>query len=965
MCCFFIKIICCSQAALLLFPAMHITNNFKAGRCVLVLFVTLLFLCNTGYSQDSASLRSQATSVLLQRTKDLIKDDNPSVLLPYLEEILVRLQGLNDKDARETRAFCLYQSGACLVELERYDEAIESFQNFLDQFPDDSKAPMAALKIAEIYASTGKWSDAEKYANGLMTDANLDPERQLFAWQLLGEALYRQEKYDEALEALQKSFELAKKPRDRNSAAIMLVSCFAKQEDVENVTKFLAYCDDSIRPNAELNVALIEAGDVLLASEDYPNALILYREVLNGQERMDLYEKQNRKFEERLSEQYAARVGTSKSAFKADQERYRNQLEKNKKAMEEIRTKKGYDDELEMRIGQCYAGMGRTWPAVTLFRRFYTEFPDHDLADDARFQTFVAFLNDELWDEAIQEGAAYLTQYPDGKYPAEVAYNMMQVHMQNGEFEPAKKIGLNAREVLPGDSEYMDDISYLLGYCYFQDVEYEGSLKSFKEVYEKWPEGPHRASAHYWMAMSQLFLGKFDDAIQTFTDVLEGEGDVPQQMLEDASYRLGIALYGAERYEDSEVIFRRFLQNYPGSSLESEALSMVGDLRGAEGELDEALDFYEKAVKAAKTMEQINYATFQIAKTYELDQRYQDIVDLMEDYLAKHGDQGNFSSAGFWMGKAYKAMGQRDMALKKYIDTVVRFGNKPDNIDIDEILQELINENSNAMAGGWTDDESVMNSLKSARRDAKAEKKKALVLRLETLFANVTDGAERQKHVDAILAGAVEDAGPLTLALMASEAAAKGDDEKVHRIYAHAMAVFGDTYILVNIMNVELETLLKEGKYKEVEQLAGEIADRFGYPAEVGLTWKLKADAYRLRKKYDLAIKTYEELSGNREWRGPLTPQALYWIGMCKLELGEVEEAFAFFQRVYVMYEGYSDLAAKAYEASIRCLERLGGRTDEIIATYEEMVSKEDIASTPEGIRAREQLAKLRPGGAQ
>ena len=177
------------------------------------------------------------------------------------------------------------------------------------------------------------------------------------------------------------------------------------------------------------------------------------------------------------------------------------------------------------------------------------------------------------------------------------------------------------------------------------------------------------------------------------------------------------------------------------------------------------------------------------------------------------------------------------------------------------------------------------------------------------------------------------------------------------------MEAFGDTYILVNIMNVEMQALLAEGGYNRVVQLSEKIADRFGYAAEVGLTWKLKADAYRLSKKYDLGIKTYEELCGNREWRGPLTPQGLYWIGTCKLELGEVEEAFSYFERVYVMYEGYAEWAAKAYEASVRCLERRGRPKDEIIATYEDMLSKEDIASTPEGVRARKRLSELRPGG--
>lgn len=925
----------------------------------------LLFCGGSVFSQDGGSLRGMATSVLLARTKDLLKEENPALLLSHLEEIMVRLTGNDEKDARETRAFSMYQIGACLVQLERYEDAVEAFQDFLSEFPEDSQAPMAALKIAEIYASTGKWAEAENYAKDLMNSPRLDPARQLFAWQLLGEALYRQEKYEEALEPLRKSFELAEKPQDRNSASIMLVSCFAKQEDVENALRFLDYCDDSIRNNAELNVALIEAGDVLLGSEDYPNALVLYREVLNGKERLDLYEKQNREFEELLSEEYVRRVGTSRSAFDLDQERFRNQFELNKKAMEEIRTKKGYDDELEMRIGQCYAGMKRTWPAVTVFRRFYTEFSDHDLADDARFQAFLAFLNAEYWDEAVAEGEAYLTRYPGGKYPAEVSLNMMQVHMQNGEFQPAKDVGMNALNILPGDNEYIDDINYLLGYCYFQEIEYEDALKCFTDVFEKWPEGQFHFQAQYWVAMSRLFLGRFDAAIEAFTAYLENEDNPSPRFIEDASYRLGIALYGAARYEDSEMIFRRFLKNYPNSSLVSEAYSMVGDLRGAEGELDEALDFYSNAVKSAKTIVQIDYATFQTAKTYELLERYQDIVDLMEKYLTAHGDQGNFSSAGFWMGKAYKAMGQREMALKKYIDTIVSFGDKPENTAIDEILQELVSENQDRMVGGWADDESVMGSLKTALRDAKEKNQETLVLRLETLFANITEGEDRQKHVDVILRGKVEDAGPMTLALMASEAAARGDNEKVHQIYAHSMSVFGDSAELVNIMNVELKALLDEGEYKKVEDLAENITDRFGYAAEVGLTRKLKADAYRLSKKYDSAVETYKELFAIREWRGPLTPQSLYWIGVCKFEQGDTKEAFAFFQRVYVMYEGHAEWAAKAYESSVRCLEKLGGRTDEIIATYEEMLSKEDIASTPEGIRARKRLADLRPGGAR
>ncbi|MDC7240915.1 MAG: tetratricopeptide repeat protein [Spirochaetales bacterium] len=330
--------------------------------------------------------------MLLARTKDLLKADNPAALIPYLEEILVRLKGMNDKDSRETRAFCMYQIGASKLQLEKYPEAIEALDAFLTEFPRDSNASMAALMVAEAYAMGKDWVGAEKYARSLMGET-MEPERRMSVVQLLAEALYSQEKWSEAVEPLREIFDTAEKEQDRNAAAIMLVTCYVKEQDFENFLKFLAYCDESVRQNAALNVSLIEAGDQKSKDEDYANALVLYRTVLKGKERLALYRRQNAKLEELLKEEYVTRVGTSKSSFTEQQDKYRKTLESNKKAIEQILKGPGYDAELEMRIGRCYTGMKRNVPALTLYRRFYTENPDHVMADDARFQSFAVLLD--------------------------------------------------------------------------------------------------------------------------------------------------------------------------------------------------------------------------------------------------------------------------------------------------------------------------------------------------------------------------------------------------------------------------------------------------------------------------------------------------------------------------------------------------------------------------------------------
>jgi hypothetical protein len=64
-----------------------------------------------------------------------------------------------------------------------------------------------------------------------------------------------------------------------------------------------------------------------------------------------------------------------------------------------------------------------------------------------------------------------------------------------------------------------------------------------------------------------------------------------------------------------------------------------------------------------------------------------------------------------------------------------------------------------------------------------------------------------------------------------------------------------------------------------------------------------------------------------------------------------------------VLYEDYTEWVAPAYAKSIECLSRLGGRTQDIINTYEEMLANKKVAATPEGRDAQIRLNKLKPAG--
>jgi len=914
------------------------------------------------FAQGETRVGGQATSVLLSQAREIMAGGSPDELLPYLQEILVRLEGNTADDARAARAFCMYQIAVSFMQLEKYEESVAAFEAFLAEYPDDSSAPTAALLVAETYLLQQNWASAEEASRRLLTDRKMtEPKQRLMVRQMLSEALYRQQKWQEATGPLLEVFNLADREAARSSAALMLSVCYAKTGNFDKLYEFLPYCGETVRMDAGLNMALIESGDDKSADGEYQEALNLYRMVFMRDELIVHYERQLKEIEEFLARPFVQRVGATRSAYDEAQRAKHIQRDRLNAQLKSVREGSDYGLDIALRMARCYVGLERNWVAYTLFNDIYTRAPQHELAEESLFLAFMLLLNmPQEMAAAEAEGLVYLERHPTKGYVDEVSLNLMQLMLMDERIDDAQAMGIRALKLKP-EHRFMDQVRYLLAIIDFQKQEYISARDSFKEIWTSWPKGLYAEASEYWVAMCQLFLGQFTAAVSAFEAYLENPAWPQKAFDEDASYRLGIAQYGAGNDEAAERTFRWFLEAYPVSVLRAEAFCMLGDLRGAEGELETALDFYKKGLAEASTIEQVNYAVFQTAKVYELQKDFLSIIRLMENYLAAQGEKGNFAGAGFWMGKAYKAMNQYSKAIFTYVDTVVRFGNVPENDNVDLILRELIKEYRSEQ--GQAEQAAFMDRLTEALRQAESRKEETLALRLRTLFAYTSEGAAREDRVAPILKTEnIEKAGALTLLLMAEEAFRREQFGLVHEIYTHFAAVFEESDILADIMNIKLHVMVREADYSGAVTLAEEITNRFGYRDQIGLTRKLKADALRLSGQLEEAIQTYNELFAVREWRGPLTPESLYWIGVCRDLQGRSEEAFAFFQRVYVLYEGYPEWAAKAYIGSVRSLEKLGRRED-MIRTLRELISSEGLAGTPETQEARIWLSRLVPAG--
>jgi len=903
----------------------------------------------------------ESTSVLLETSKELLKNEQLEDALPFLEEVLVRLEGDDEKKARQTLAFTLYQLAHCQMKLGEYVSGAKNFVWFADEFPDDPQQESARVLAAQCLTMVQQWPSVEEQVSLVLQNARLGDELKVPATQLLAESRYQQEKWNEAIKPLGALFRIAKKDTVRAGAAVMLVTCYVRLDDFGNLFKFLPHCDEAARHDVGLNVALLEAGDSHYNKGEYQKALLLYRLVMLKADLIVHYETRLRELKLAMKP-FVAGTSQTLSEYKELQLKQQQLFDRLLKQYNVIKDFQDYDMDVALRTAQCYNDLERNWPAHAIYKRIYAENPESSLADQARFSSFAVMLDEREWAFATAEGYDYIAKLPDGEFLDDVTLNLMQVHMQQEQFDLAYDIGKKGLELSP-EHKHIDQVKYLMGYIRFMRLDYDIASDLFAEILRRWPDSRYYESAEYWRAMSLLFLGEFSNAEGAFKGYMSNPKYAPRVYAEDASYRLGIAQYGAEKYQESEDSFRAFVDEYPESRMVSEAYAMLGDLRGAEGDMDVALDFYKIAQEKALNIAQVNYPVFQAADVLMRLKRYSDLITLMTDYQQKWGVGGDFANAVNWIGKAYKALDEYPRALNAYLETVDAFGNDADLGGIDLILREIIGDYNGEE---WAAYQSViMDHLDKHLKKAKDKGQRTLELQYQTVFAEITEGDERMVFVNSIVQPKnVPASGPGTLVLIAREGVKQQDYEIVHDATRRFMSTFEISNNMLYILLANLDALIGEESYEEALELSEQILLKFGYASKsVGYARKRRGDVFRFQGKHEEALEAYKEVLSIREWRGALTPEALYCSGVSNMKLGNLQDAFAYFQRIYVLYEDYTEFVAPAYAKSIECMEQLGGYEQDIVNTYREMLSNEAVVSTPEGIEAAKRLSELEPAG--
>ncbi len=970
---------------------------------------------------DDPRVRALTQEVRLKLAKLTAWRGDPVSAAGYLQQYTENLPLYKPREAYLLLAVNLYEAGAyepCISAATNalanpLPQALEEkkVQVNIDELSKEEMGGFTARQLKRIAKNVEK--EGGDLSEGLSEKAP-DPEEDYTTEELvllnitMAEAYTALEQWEASLAPYDYVIKHAADESQKGYAILQTVNALIALEKFDEVKTFVVQLyHTNARYDIRVNMALIKAASALYTAGEYDSSLMLYRMIIPREEMVAYQEiKMNEicretglpevtvtiitnelgKIDTLFGTKYADASITSKNAESSALELPPKPMSliKLEEAVGMVVSLPPYEDNVLYQIGKLYTTVGRPWEAVAALDIVASRDPASEMSQRAFAESLMVQVDPLKEYQRVETLAKqFLDTYIEGLGPRMVAYALTSCFHKQEHWAEIKSLLPTIEHFVFSDQtpirQYEGELYFMQAIADMMLFQYAQAETGFAKVLDDYSDFAQVENSTYWLAVSRLFLKKYAEALADFTAYSEKypQGDWQPS----AVFYSGVCLFGMDRNDEAQERFTQVIESWPEASIYSDACSMRGDLLAAKGGdlLDAAQADYEKAIATAKQPRQDTYAVFQMVAMFNLEKRFQEIVDVAQAYLDRRGEDADVAKAAYWIGKTKLAQGRTGEAVATYRDTIVKYGGNILQDGVDLIISELVNVSRRM-------DADSLKQLKESIQSAEAVAENGtLRLRLRVLLAKMDHSEiELGKALIKELPDLTQ-APPPVLAVICEASFAAGDYSRAEEILNLFQTRYEDSDFMRAAFKLRAIDLYQAGELEAAMAIVAEVQGRYGTEPDAVWAQLMKGQMELKQNRFDLARETFQEVLSVREWRGEPYAEATYDLGQVAEQEAEAwslgqfveqdpavirsaeevtekvatlrKEAFGWYQRCYVQYKGYSKgyWAAEAYLASARCLQKLGLENDRR-NTFRALLFDKYVNKLPQADVARREL---------
>ena len=915
--------------------------------------------------------------------------NDSSMAISYLTEYTQSLPCLQPREAWKLLALNLYEK-------EEYSTCVEAATYALtnpepkelpqskepvdyDDLSDDELGGLSARQLKRIEREEKKRKRTDRAEQILDEspdgEAPYTLEEQVMLHMTLAESNFTMNEWKECIDPYQFVVTNEVDEERRGYAILQLINSFIALERYDEAkNSILDLYETDARYNIRVNMALMSAAAALFNAGEYDSALILYRMVLPRDElivfQVDKMNSLRREaglpnveivFTTNEMNRVETTFGNKQDDFEVSMNEFNLGLPSKPEALLKLEESVGilaslppYENDVIFRCGLIFVQSKRPWEAVEALNYVYEQNPDNEIGQRA-FAEMMFVLVDPLeeYEQVEIQGREFLARYDTGLAPRQVAYAMTLAYQKQILWNEIKSLMPIIERFNESDNgsirRYECELYYMQAIADMVLLNYFEARAGFKRVLIDFPDSHQQENTRYWHAMSQIFLKEFQQAYEEFLsyETTYSSGN----WLPSAIFNSGVAQFGLEEYELATEIFTRVIDTFPDDIVYSDALGLRGDLYASDGALEEAETDYLEAIRSAHLTRQDSYAVFQLVSMYDLEDRHEEIVELLYAYLDRCGDEADVAKAAYWIGKTKIKQGLIPEAIAVYKDTILTYGNDIAQDGVDLIITETIKISKRLSD---LEREVLINELEIERYDTED---KTLELRLRVLIAKMTDQANELGHqlIEELLDFTV--APPPVLAVICDASLENKDFSRADELLNLFVTRYEASDFMRSALKLSAYGQYDQGDLDEALSIASEAQALYGTEADLDWSQLLKGMILIDQEAWEDAEKAYRAILTVREWRGAPYAEAMFQLGRISELTGKLSAAFGWYQRTYFQYRAHAKgyWAAEAYLASANVLGMMGLENDQR-NTYRSMLFDRYVNMLPQANVAREYL---------
>lgn len=961
------------------------------GRCLLIVYWTLrqsyfATMGRVGFiiltillgadlrAQDPANL---GTKRLQEVASELLEAGSFGQAVPFLAELDRRLRESDETAAIRAREPILFFLGLGRLQLADLFGADRALTDFIERYPNSPRLASARMYRGDAFYYRQEWNNAAALYATLVERGEvgtLAPDLQARFWEHYADCVFigrdwgRGETVFPAFQASVVGWadrSVAAEKRSKASSYVLQAAMAA--EDFERAMAELPAISEqtgTARYDLTLNLALMRGGDRLYEAQRFGEALYFYELVLRPDEleahwsrqisELELEQRQRQGvdwFAEQLlqikSELAQARARVAQLGGAADP------------AVDEENVVADYGPALTFRIARCYMARGRSFEAYWAFQRL------EQVAAGMSGGQAEGFSEEALYGQVKMAAASgfdnrvgrlarrYLRTAPYTRFIGDVAYELLQTAVRADNELAIRELtdALLSRLRLDLALQEAPKLVYLVGSTLMDAGDREAIKQQLEPMLIQYPDRGFSDGLHYWLGLVAVMEGQFHGALAHFETIARNYPDGSYS--EDASFRIGVCRFGLLEYGKARRHLEGFLADYPESRLGCEAYALLGDLAGAEGRWESAIQAYAAARESGAwmsppNMSYLNHAVFAAGDILAHQERWVEMAEWFEAYLRRWGRAGRAGDALYQLGRAQVALGRTEEMLELWIESILEFGDDPRDTGPDLMLAEFP-MHFQAIRGEPPED-----VLRDALAIAGAQSKETLRHRLSLALAGLGVDSDTLPQ---LTVATIHD-GSAAVLVATAKRTRSSDPELALAAAQQSLELDQWGPFAADALAILAKVHTDANRSAAAIAAWAELAESFPAHQAAASARLRQGDLERERGAYDAAIEAYRAVLQVRQWRGPAWAEANFKIGLTQFEQGDFEAAFGFCQRVYVLYPGVEAWAAEAYLVSGMALEKMN-RSRDAVETYRELLADERLADEAAAKTAAERLAAL------